>query len=177
MAKKRSFFERITGAIRLDDEADDLDLELEPVHPHHHAAPHEAHGHPHHAARDHHAAAINPYSLPVEDEAGELAVDVIETPDAVVVRSMVAGVRPGDLEVQISRESVTISGSREEDSFSSSDDHVCRELYWGSFSRTVALPAEIDIEGAVAKEKHGLLTLVLPKVDRHRKTKLSVKPE
>ncbi|HEY4507376.1 MAG TPA: Hsp20/alpha crystallin family protein [Candidatus Paceibacterota bacterium] len=175
MTRKRTFFERLTGAIRLDDEVDDLDLELDPPphHGRHPAPPAPLHGHKHHAATE-----IDPYALPVtSDEEGELAVDVIETPDSVVVRAMIAGVRPANLEVQLSRESVTVIGSREEESFSSSDEAICRELYWGSFSRTVPLPAEVDIEQAVAKEKHGLLTLVLPKVDRHRKTKLSVKPE
>lgn len=174
MAKKRrSFFERLTGAVRLDE--DDLDLPEDDYAP----APAVP------AYREDERHAIDPrgtrgaasHHLLTPDEEGELGVDLIETPDAVILRAMVAGVRPANLDIQISRQSVTIRGSREEESYSTSEDHVVRELYWGSFSRTVDLPAEIDIESAAAKEKHGLLTVVMPKVDRERKAKLSVKPE
>lgn len=177
MAKKRrSFFERLTGAISLDE--DDLDIPDDDYAP----APRRAAAEPH-AVPELDRRAIDPRGSrslsPVsrEDEEGELGVDLIETPDAVVLRAMVAGVRPSNLDVQISRQSVTIRGSREEESFSTSEDHIVRELYWGTFSRVINLPAEVDIESASAKEKNGLLTLVMPKVDKERKTKISVKPE
>ena len=48
-------------------------------------------------------------------------------------------------------------------------------MYWGSFSRTIALPAEIDVDEAEAIEKHGLLILKLPKLDKRKKSKLKVK--
>jgi HSP20 family molecular chaperone IbpA len=179
MAKKRrSFFERLTGAISLDE--DDLDIPEDDYAP----APRRA------AAAEVPAYEPEPSRHAIdprgsrglsisahEDEEGELGVDLIETPDSVILRAMVAGVRPSNLDIQISRQSVTIRGSREEESFSTSEDHIVRELYWGAFSRVIELPAEIDIEEAVAKEKNGLLTIVMPKVDKERKTKLSVKPE
>lgn len=177
MAKKRSFFERLTGAVRLDDE-DDFDVPAEEYAPAvaryedeatRRANPRHAHAIDSRGSHGHLAAP--------EDLEGELGVDLIDTPDSVIVRAMVAGVRPSNLDIQISRQAVTIRGSREEESFSSSEDHVVRELYWGVFSRTVDLPAEVDIESAVAKEKNGLLTIVMPKVDKERRTKLSVKPE
>ena len=55
------------------------------------------------------------------------------------------------------------------------NDFFHRELYWGSFSRTIVLPAEVEIEEAEASEKHGLLTLILPKVDKNRQSKLKVR--
>lgn len=179
--KRRSFFERLTGAISLDE--DDLDIPEDDYAP----APRRTPPIPPVAPADDYSAyerhAIDPRGsrgVPViehEDEEGELGVDLIETPDAVILRAMVAGVRPSNLDIQISRQSVTIRGSREEESFSTSEDHIVRELYWGTFSRTIDLPAEIDIEEAAAKEKNGLLTIVMPKVDKERKAKLSVKPE
>jgi HSP20 family protein len=170
--KKRSFFERLTGAISL--EEDDLDIPEDEYVPAP-AARGAAEGR--HAIDPRGARGAATHHLLTPDEEGELGVDLIETPDAVILRAMVAGVRPANLDIQISRESVTIRGSREEESFSTSEDHIVRELYWGSFSRTVELPAEIDIESAAAKEKNGLLTVVMPKVDKERKAKLSVKPE
>jgi len=102
-------------------------------------------------------------------------VDVYETPDAVVVKSMIAGVHPDNLDVSITRDSVTIRGKREEERVAEGDDYLFRELYWGSFSRTVALPEEIDVDEAEAIEKHGLLILKLPKLDKKRQSKLKVK--
>jgi HSP20 family protein len=176
MAKRRSFFERLTGAIRL--EEDDLDIPEDDYAP----APARYEEDAPKAPAHHGRHMIDPrghrgHLAPEDDAEGELGVDLIDTPDSVVVRAMVAGVRPVNLDIQISRQAVTIRGSREEESFSSSEDHVVRELYWGTFSRTVDLPAEVDIESAVAKEKNGLLTIVMPKVDKERRAKLSVKPE
>lgn len=175
MAKKRSFLERLTGAIRLDE--DDLDV------PGDEYAPPVAR-YDDEATRRAPRRAIDPRGSrghlapePESDAEGELGIDLIDTPDAVIVRAMVAGVRPANLDIQICRQSVTVRGAREEESFSSSEDHIVRELYWGTFSRTVDLPAEVDIEAAVAKEKNGLLTIVMPKVDKERRAKLSVKPE
>ncbi|MBX4209529.1 Hsp20 family protein, partial [Candidatus Parcubacteria bacterium] len=47
--------------------------------------------------------------------------------------------------------------------------------YWGSFSRTIMLPEEIEVEEAEAIERHGLLTIKLPKVDKSKQNKLRVK--
>jgi HSP20 family protein len=88
---------------------------------------------------------------------------------------MVAGVKPDDLDVSITRDMITIHGERSEDRTVSGEDYLHRELYWGSFSRTITLPEEIDVDGAEAIEKHGMLILRLPKLDKQRKAKLKVK--
>ena len=88
---------------------------------------------------------------------------------------MVAGVKPEDLDVSITRDMVTIKGKRETERTVSDDDYFHRELYWGTFSRNIVLPQEIDVDGAEAIEKHGLLILRLPKLDKHRSTKLKVR--
>ncbi len=108
-------------------------------------------------------------------EEAQLTVDVFQTPSEIVIKTMVAGVKPEDLEVNITRDMVTIHGERNEDRTVSGEDYIHRELYWGSFSRTVNLSEEIDVDGAEAVEKHGMLILRLPKLDKNRKTKLRVK--
>jgi HSP20 family protein len=70
---------------------------------------------------------------------------------------------------------VTIRGTREEERTAKEDDYYTRELYWGSFSRTISLPEEIDVDEAEAVEKHGLLIIKLPKLDKRRESKLKVK--
>lgn len=143
---KRSFFERLTGAVRMDDEEQD-------------ATP----------------AGAKKDDWMEEAEEGQLAVDVYETPTDIVIKTMVAGVKPEDLDVSITREMVTIKGKREEDRTASGEDFFHRELYWGSFSRTVMLPKEVDIDEAEAIEKYGLLILKLPKLDKNKEARLRVK--
>lgn len=112
----------------------------------------------------------------LEEQAdGELAVDVHQTPTHIIIRAMIAGVRPEDLDVSITRDMVTIRGKRERHVEGQNGDFFFQELYWGSFSRTVVLPQEVEIEEAEATEKHGLLTIKLPKVDKGRAAKLKVK--
>ena len=109
------------------------------------------------------------------EEEGQLAVDMYQTPTNIVIRTMVAGVKPEDLDISITRDMVTIHGKRMESYEATDNDFFHKELYWGSFSRTIVLPAEVEIEEAEASEKHGLLTLVLPKIDKNRQSKLKVR--
>ena len=110
-----------------------------------------------------------------EEKEGELTVDVYQTAEMIVIKAMIAGVRPEDLDISITRDMVTIKGKREEEKIAKNDDYFVRELYWGSFSRTITLPEEIDVDESEAIEKHGLLILKLPKLDKKRQSKLKVK--
>lgn len=154
MKKKRSFFEKLTGAVRADDFDDDAHDE---------------------SADDDMSIQTSDTELSHPEGAGQLAIDVVNTPSEILIRTMIAGVKPQDLDIQISRDMVTINGSREEEIEVSESDYYHRELFWGSFSRNILLPEEIDVDAAEAKERHGLLELHLPKLDKNRKTKLSVK--
>lgn len=109
------------------------------------------------------------------DEEGQLTVDVYQTPDSIVIKTIVAGVKPEDLDISINRDMVTVRGKREEEKTTTDDNYFCKELYWGSFSRTIMLPQEVEPEEAEAIERHGLLIITLPKIDKEKQTKLKVK--
>ncbi|MEZ4104649.1 MAG: Hsp20/alpha crystallin family protein [Candidatus Paceibacterota bacterium] len=111
---------------------------------------------------------------PTQQE-GELPVDMYQTGDAIVIRALVAGVSPNDLDISITRDMVTIRGVREEYQETNDDNYFHRELFWGSFSRTLVLPEEVVIDESEAQEKHGMLEIRLPKLDKHRSTQLKVK--
>lgn len=113
----------------------------------------------------------------IEEEAseGQLTVDMYQTPDEIVIQAMVAGVKPEDLNVSIGRDMVTIKGKRESQKNVNEEDFFYKELYWGSFSRTILLPHEVDVDHADASEKNGLLTLHLPKIDKTRQAKVKIK--
>lgn len=106
---------------------------------------------------------------------GQLPVDVYQTPNEIVIRAFVAGVRADEVSVSISRDMVVIEGAREERERISESDYFTRELFWGTFARTVLLPEEIDVENSSAASRDGLLTLILPKLDKAKQTKLKVK--
>lgn len=110
-----------------------------------------------------------------EEEDGELTVDIYDKGDAIVIQSTVAGVKPEDLDVSITSDSVTIRGKRERHEEVTEKDYYYKELFWGSFSRSVILPEEIDEDSAEANLKHGLLTIQLPKKRRGVVQKLKVK--
>ncbi|MEK7088059.1 MAG: Hsp20/alpha crystallin family protein [Patescibacteria group bacterium] len=159
MKNKPSFFERLTGTINpreadVEDEAEERRLPIKGV--------------------DRRKAPPAPVEESLPEE-GELTVDVYQTPDDIIIKTIVAGVRPEDLDVSITRDMVTVRGSRQEASEVNDGDYFHRELYWGSFSRNILLPQEIDVDASEATEKHGLLTLRLPKLDKSRQTKLKVR--
>ena len=114
------------------------------------------------------------YAAPAPQE-GELPVDMFQTDDAIVIRALVAGVKPDDLDIAITRDTVTIRGVREEIQEAHDSNYYHRELFWGSFSRTIVLPEEVIIDEADAQEKHGFLEIRLPKLDKNRSTQLRVR--
>lgn len=110
-----------------------------------------------------------------EEDEGELTVDIFDQGDAIVIQSTVAGVKPEDLDISITHEAVTIRGRRERQEEVGEPNYYYRELFWGSFSRSVILPEEVDPEAAEATIQHGLLTIHLPKKKKGVVQKLKVK--
>lgn len=108
---------------------------------------------------------------------GQLTVDVCQTDNEIIIQSTVAGVLAEDLEINITTESVTIRGKREREEKVEAKDYLYQECFWGSFSRSIILPQEIDPDRAVASLKNGVLTIRLPKVDRQKAKKIKVKVE
>ena len=98
-----------------------------------------------------------------------------QTGTDIIIRTFIAGVRPDEMSVSISRDMVVIDGSREERDSIQDNDYFARELFWGRFSKTILLPQEVDVDGSTASAKDGLLTLILPKLDKAKQTKLRVK--
>lgn len=125
----------------------------------------------------HHAMRINrPGSVSQQNSAEpELAVDLYQTSDEIVVKALVAGVVGQNLDITLTREMIAITGSRQEEKEVNEEDYFQRELYWGSFSRTIMLPEEVDVDMAEAVESHGILTIRLPKINKRRETKLKVR--
>lgn len=177
LKEKKSFFERLAGSISVDDE-DELDFnpteqEVEEELPIKHAR--KTAEMPIIPKNSQRVAHYEEHDDEEDMEEGELSVDVYQTPNEIIIEAMVAGVKPEDLHLSITRDMVTIKGRRDGNTQVTNDDYFYKELYWGAFTRTILLPHEVEIEEAEAVEKHGLLIIRLPKVDKARQTKLKVK--
>jgi len=109
------------------------------------------------------------------EEDGELTVDIYDNGDAIIIQSTVAGVKPEDLDISITTDSVTIRGKRKQTEEIREEDYYYKELFWGAFSRSIILPEEIEEGEAEANLKHGLLSIRLPKKKRNTVQKLKVK--
>jgi HSP20 family protein len=153
--KKRSFFERLTGSVGADEDLSE--------------------------SKEYSIRNLKPEKnnrenwMEEKSEEAELSVDVYQTPTDVVIQTMVAGVKPDNLELSISRDVITIRGEREENRTIDEDNYFAKELYWGKFSRTLTLPVEVEPEEVEATERHGLVTIKIKKVDKEKKNTVKVK--
>jgi len=157
MDKKRSFWQRLTGSVNVEEENEE---------------PRRIVMGENKEARDKKSG--NNW-IEEENEEAELAVDVYQTPTDIIVQTMVAGVKPEDLELSIARDMVTIKGHREESRTIDENNFFSKELYWGKFSRTISLGVEVEPEEVEATERHGLLTIKIKKVDKEKKNNVKVK--
>lgn len=115
--------------------------------------------------------------LDKEDAEGQLSVDVFQTKDSVIIKSTIAGVKPEDIDIAIDNDVITIRGERKLEESIKEDDYFYQECYWGSFSRSVVLPVEIQSDQVDASLKNGVLTVILPKTKKNKSVAVKVKSE
>lgn len=94
---------------------------------------------------------------------GQLAIDVFQTDRKIIVKSTIAGAKPEDLKISLHHDLLTIKGHRSIKEEVKEEDYLYRECYWGSFSRSIILPAEVDSKRVEAELENGVLTITLYK--------------
>ena len=109
-----------------------------------------------------------------DDFPGQLAVDVYETEEKLIVKARTAGVNKEDLDVSISDGILTISGTLSSGDDSDATNWHIQECYWGEFSRTVALPVAVKEEEVDAVLKDGVLTISFNKVKSEQAKKITI---
>lgn len=163
MAKtKTSFFERITGAKKIDSR----ERESTPIFAEEEETEMIMHTDPSPITREENWGS---------DTEGQLTIDVYQTEDSIVIKSTIAGVKPEDLDVSINNDMITIKGERKNDEEITSENYYYQECYWGPFSRSVVLPVDILPEKVEASLKNGILTIRLPKADTTKLKKIQVR--
>lgn len=97
---------------------------------------------------------------------GQLAVDISETQNELIVRTAIAGVAAEDLDISVTNDTVTIRGSREKACTREASETVhLEECFWGMFSRSIVLPSHVLPDSTAAEIKNGVLTIRLKKVE------------
>jgi HSP20 family protein len=108
-------------------------------------------------------------------EAGALAVDMYETDDAVVVKSAIPGIKPEDIDIIVAGDTLTIKGETKSEEEVKEENYVRREMRYGSFARTLAVPTSVVADKAEAEFENGVLTLTLPKAEEVKPKAIQIK--
>lgn len=111
-----------------------------------------------------------------EDEAvpGQLAVDVFETREKLVVKARTAGVNKGDLDVSIADNTLSIRGTLSAGEEAGVENYFVQECYWGEFSRSIALPVPVKEDEIEAMLKDGVLTISFTKLKQDTVKKIQI---
>jgi len=107
---------------------------------------------------------------------GQLAIDVLQTSEEVLVVSSMAGALPENISLHLTNDVLTIRGVRESP-LPSATEYFCKECYWGAFSRTIVLPVEVQGDLVKAEYKYGVLIIHLPKKNPSGQIQITVVEE
>jgi len=117
----------------------------------------------------------NPW--PSSEEEGELAVDLCENKDDLILQAVIGGVEISELDISITNDMITVRGERKRESKDKIEKVYYNECFWGPFSRSLILPQEINADKAKATIKNGLLTIHLPKLMKTKRKTLKIEEE
>lgn len=104
----------------------------------------------------------------------EPVMDIYQTPDHWVIKALVPGIRPEDLEVTTQDGLLTIKGELKQDEQVRDEDYILRERRYGTFTRTVRLPGNVEVNNAEAHYENGVLTLRIPKAEEAKPKRIQV---
>jgi len=108
-------------------------------------------------------------------QAAMLPLDVHESEDSYTIQASLPGVKPEDVQIHITGDTITIRGESQESREERRGEQVImRERRMGSFARTITLPLPVDSEHAEAKFENGVLTLRLPKAPQAKPRRITV---
>ena len=112
-----------------------------------------------------------------DDLEGQLAVDVYQTKDNIVIKAPIAGVKPDQIDISVSDDMLTLRGERVDEKEVDREHYYVQECYWGAFSRSIILPVATVAEEAKASLKDGVLTVTIPKAVQDKVKKIMVQAD
>jgi HSP20 family protein len=118
---------------------------------------------------------IRPSSLWPGLEQEELAVDMYQTANDVVVKATIPGVKAEEVDISITGDTLTIKGEHKEEKEIKKEDYFYKEHRYGNFSRSIQIPVQVKSDKAEAVFENGVLTLTLPKAEEVKPKQIKVK--
>ena len=108
---------------------------------------------------------------------GQLPIDMYQTANDVVVKATLPGLKPEEVDISITGDTLTIKGEHKEEQEVKQEDYFYKEHRYGGFSRSVAIPVQVKSDKAEATFENGVLTLTLPKAEEIKPRQIKVKPK
>ena len=108
-------------------------------------------------------------------EGGQLALDVVDTKEDVVVKASVPGIKPEDIDITITGDVLTIKGETKAEQKTEDANYIRQERRYGAFERTLSLPTTVVSDKAKAEFENGVLTLTLPKAEEVKPKTIKIK--
>ena len=106
---------------------------------------------------------------------GSIDVNMMQTDNEVIIKASIPGVKPEDINISVTGDTLTLRGKVKEDKEYKEADYHIKEMREGSFSRTIPLPVKVDSDKAKAEFENGVLKLTLPKVEEVKPKTITVK--
>jgi len=106
---------------------------------------------------------------------GDLPVDMYQTANDVVVKASIPGLKPDEVDISITGDTLTIKGEHKEEKETKEQDYFYKERRYGAFSRSLTIPVPVKAEKAEATFENGVLTLTLPKAEEAKPKQIKVK--
>lgn len=101
--------------------------------------------------------------------------DLFETDDHVVVKAILPGIKPEDIDISVSEGVLTIKGETRFEEKSEKENYYRQEIHYGAFSRSIPLPTRVNDERAEAEFADGMLTVRLPKAEEVRPKSIKIR--
>ena len=118
---------------------------------------------------------VRPSRLWPELERGELPVDVYQTANDVVVKATIPGVKPEEVDISITGDTITIKAEHKEEKEVKQEDYFYKERRYGTFNRSIPITVQVKADKAEAVFENGVLTLTLPKAEEVKPKQIKVK--
>ena len=118
---------------------------------------------------------IRPESWLAPFNGGQPAVDVVETKDEVIVKASVPGIKPDDIDIALTGDTLTIKGEAKAEEKTEGANTIRQERRYGAFQRSLSLPTTVVADKAKAEFENGVLTLTLPKAEEVKPKTIKVK--
>ncbi len=103
-----------------------------------------------------------------------LPLDIRATPNELLVTAALPGVKPENVEINVTGDTLTINGRTEEEERREEEGYLYREIRRGTFTRSVTLPSDVNTENATARFENGLLTLTIPKAEQAKPRQIRI---